>query len=149
MLQRYGFRYTGIGDNGEECFYNDSLRPERIFVHPMFCSYSMDSSRGTDGYKNRPHDVSFPSGFHNEEEQEKAFSKLLAYMGDVTIKQPIVASKEDIAGTLLYLEEERLKLVDMTLSNKISVEGKKLIPQIYGSVISYQTTLSHLMAFVK
>ena len=86
LTTKYGFTYTGIGDNAEECFFKDSRTPERIYVHSMHCSYDMSSSREI--MAPRLHSVCFQSRSQRDQEQEKAFNQLLAHLDKVTVKQP-------------------------------------------------------------
>lgn len=90
LTKKYGFKYTGIGENCEECFYRDSYKPEKIFVHTMFCSYRMDSHGGLYGWKNRPHDVSFRSNRRSKKSQERAFEELCSYLDQYSIPRFII-----------------------------------------------------------
>ena len=80
LINKYGFKYTGKGDNAEECFYKEGARPERVFIHPMHCSFSMDSHSGVYGWQNRPHQVSFNSNYRSESSQKEALLKLFDYL---------------------------------------------------------------------
>ncbi|MCE9585050.1 hypothetical protein K8Q94_00275 [Candidatus Nomurabacteria bacterium] len=83
LTTKYGFEYTGIGNNYEECFFKDSETPERIFIHPMFCSYHMYESRKI--LSPRLHHVCFESDIKNKQKQKEAFNKLLLYIDKYTV----------------------------------------------------------------
>lgn len=81
LTKEFGFKYTGIGDNGEECFYKESDTPERIYVHPMFCSYNMSMGNSWDA--ERKYCFHFKSGFNSQSEQEVAFEKLINHLKQI------------------------------------------------------------------
>lgn len=83
LTSKYGFEYTGLGDNSEECFHKSGSNPESIYIHPMFCSYSMDSSDAIYGWRIRHHDQHFPSNHKSETSQTESFSRLLNYLDAV------------------------------------------------------------------
>ena len=87
LTKKYGFRYTGIGDNAEECFYKAGVKPESIYIHTMFCSYSMNSHAGGSGYENRPHDISFQTEHNNH---ELSFAKLCNYLDKVYLEMGVI-----------------------------------------------------------
>ena len=83
LTKEYGFKYTGLGDNYEECFFKDSKTPEQIYVHPMGCSYYMfESKHWSSG---RIHSADFQSNRDNEKDQEKAFMALLVHLDKFTV----------------------------------------------------------------
>lgn len=50
LTEKYGFEYTGIGDNAEECFYKKNRNIEEyVYIHNQHCGYKkvlvMDTSR--------------------------------------------------------------------------------------------------------
>jgi hypothetical protein len=92
LTTKYGFTYTGLGDNYEECFHKDSDTPETIFVHPMFCSYYM--SVGRHWSDKRVHEVEFKSNHRVVREQKNAFHLLCAHLDKFTIELPQVAIVE-------------------------------------------------------
>lgn len=81
LTKHFGFEYTGIGDNGEECFYKESDTPERIYVHPMFCSYSM--SMGREWNAERKYEFNCNSGLNSQSEQEVAFENLINHLKQI------------------------------------------------------------------
>lgn len=87
LVKDYGFKYTGIGDNCEECFYKCSANgmEETIFVHPMFCSYYMNQKNY---WNNRINTFRVNSDFNDHSEQKKVFRKLLCHLDDFSIPQP-------------------------------------------------------------
>jgi len=148
LTNQYGFEYTGIGDNGEECFHKQVGLSEAIYVHPMFCSYRMDSSNNISNnpWQNKPHDVSFKSIYEIESTHKAAFKRLCAYLDDYTVPVP---NQWKIENTLKSIEARRQELVDMALDPNVNVDVKKQIPEIYEKVIEFQTTLTHIMAHLK
>lgn len=149
LTTKYGFKYTGIGDNAEECFLKETNFPERVFIHPMYCSYSMDSCKGIGGWINRPHDISFRSNYKDLKEQENAFAKLCCYLDEHSKKVDVVLTIENLILTLESLEEKRLTLIAMALDKNVSIESKKSIPLIYRNLIEYQSTLTYLIPLIK
>ena len=83
LTANYGFKYQGLGDGSEECFYKDSQTPEKIYVHPSGCSYIMYSSRAIMASRLNP--ANFPSKYESERSQEKAFTELLAHLDKYTV----------------------------------------------------------------
>lgn len=149
LTLQYGFEYTGIGPNREECFHKESTTcSEAIFIHPMSCSYMMDPP-GLFGWKNRLHSVSFNSGFDNHKEQEIAFKELCLYLDKFSIKEESVLTKEHLESKFMLLEEMRLNLVKLATDREVSVDHKKLIPTIYGYLIHCQSTVSFVLSKLK
>ncbi len=75
LTTKYGFVYSGTGDNSEECFSKNSPTPEQVYIHPMFCSHHKSGVK-----------VRFPSDRTSEEDQEKAFNELIVHLDRVTVK---------------------------------------------------------------
>ncbi len=70
LTKEFGFEYDGIGDNGEECFYKNSNTPEKIYVHPMLCSYTMRD--GKEWNSNEKYGFRIQSEFNSQSEQKEA-----------------------------------------------------------------------------
>lgn len=138
LTSQYGFEYTGIGNNAEECFHRKGDRNEQIYVHTMFCSYYMDGP-GPDKWMNRPHDIHIKSNYNSEEEQALAFRKLLVYLDEYSPVQPYNKrrkGKPDRAQSqyetsMRALEDQRSYLIDMAANPNISLEAKEYIPSMY------------------
>ena|ERR1035437_761460 len=150
LTTRYGFTYTGIGDNYEECFFKDGECPEYVFVHSMSCSYSMYSSKAALN-TNKKHEISFRSDYENEESQNSAFVKLLAYLEEHSKKPEniLLMTNQNITGYFNFLEKKRQELVKMALDKSLDRKSKEVIPAIYGNLIAYQSTLSYIISLIK
>jgi hypothetical protein len=153
LTLQYGFAYTGLGDNSEECFYKKTKEfSERVFVHPMFCSYSMDPSR--EGLSKRVHDVMFRSGFHDQKEQETAFLKLLAYLSEHS-KEPALPKKEMPRDMqLIYQKVDEMtrvkaSLITMAANAHTDEAVKNMIPSVYGNITQYQSTLFEVLSLIR
>lgn len=139
LISRYGFRYDGIGDNGEECFRKESATPETIFVHPMHCSYYKSSSQ--EWLAPRVDSFYFKSSFNSQPQQKIAFSKLLKHLDIVTVGN----TKGYIDRQLLVLEEKRQRLVRLALNTNVSLELKELIPHLYDRILLEKYRLISVM----
>lgn len=144
LTKEFGFKYNGVGDNGEECFYKDGPTPETIFIHPMFCKYYMDVSHHI--FAERIHRAEFKSDFDSQSQQKAAFLKLLAHIEGITKKPQTCLSKEDILIEIEVLEKKREELIQMALNPAVSIDSKKMIPLIYKAVIECQTTVRYLIS---
>lgn len=141
LTTQYGFKYTGIGDNGEECFHKKNEgHDETAYVHPMFCSYHCHS-------KNLHPD--FKSDFNNQKEQEIAFKELCVYLDRFSKKEELPLTKEILQAQLDLLEEQRIEIVKIATNTEISIDSKKVIPLIYKYLIECQSTVSFTMSKLK
>lgn len=119
LTTEYGFRYTGLGDNYEECFYKDSDTPEQIYVHPMFCSYYM--SIGRHWSARRIHEANFKSNHSNAKEQKIAFRKLLVHLDEFTVRQPVVTVKDKVIDNKTVPQKPNIEIppfVNVMMFNK-------------------------------
>lgn len=149
LTKKYGFEFTGVGDNSEESFRKDSERPETIWIHPMHITYYRNSSRGWEGYKNRTDHFYQKTDLRNEEDQKKAFENLCKHLDGCTQKPRVDLTKESITTILKLMDQKRLELIDMALDHDFNIESKKKIPAIYENLIEYQSTLSYVLSCMK
>lgn len=83
MTSRYGFEYTGFGDNMEECFHKYTDKPETCFIHPMFCHYYMAANKLWNS--ERLHEFTINTKFDAIDEHRKAFAFLCNHLDKIAI----------------------------------------------------------------
>lgn len=86
MTSKYGFEYTGLGDNMEECFHKQTDTHETCFIHPMFVHYYMAADKLWNS--ERLYDFNIETKFEAVYEQRKAFALLCNHLDKVAIITP-------------------------------------------------------------
>lgn len=118
LTTQYGFTYDGLGDNFEECFFKDSETPEQIYVHRMFCSYYMSTSR--EQVAPRIHHAEFRSKYDSESEQRTASTQLLLHLDYVTVHDSVrVPEAAQVIPTLLVELKQPPQFSEIIRFNKI------------------------------
>lgn len=149
LTTQYGFTYTGLGDNYEECFHKHSSTPEQVFVHPMHCSHYMDGAPTVIHPHSRK--ANFESEISDQESQAVAFRKLIVHLDQFTVKIPLVLTaaqiEEQIQKGLAGLEATKIHLQDIVTDRNF--DTTKLIPAIYKNLTEYHFYLEQIMSRFK
>lgn len=124
LTEQYGFEYKGIGNNYEECFHKKAEIAERIYVHPMFCSYYQDGSPTYPFIK--PSRVEFPSDRTSQRSQEDAFLELCVHLNKVTRRVPkktkVALVKPSFEEVMKFNKHVWPLLRELFTAGKISLE---------------------------
>lgn len=150
LTNDYNFNYTGVGDNGEECFFKKGfLRDERLYVHPMFCSYSMDGPNPQQSWVNRAHDIHIKSNPNSQTSQEDTFRELLKYLDihssprNYNIRVKKQRAQAQLETSMEVFEKQRISLIDMARNPNVSLEAKSFIPDMYEQVTHAMMEISN------
>lgn len=128
LTNLYGFKYTGLGDNYEECFSRGYNTPETIFIHRMHCSYYKAVSPQISA--ERINIFERRTSYHSESEQLSAFNRLLAHLDDLygtppksAVVAPPFAESMKFINNLWPLFREKYTSGELSLNTALSALG--------------------------